>query len=357
MRRGRAHGTICATLIALGLLLTAPDAGTSQDLVRSGLSADKPLSYHLSAQSSNSFFSRHGGIWIRHEGMWAFRPTLHFDWQAYFRCQAGYGCGGLGWAPHRFGSWLPFGYAAWDLVPGGWMWFPGQRMSSSRAWDLFWDLWFLGPRRMFGTYGYGPRFRTPFAPVLWDGGSTATSGDPRPGRGHDDWKPPGDVSTGDNTRPLVHPVRGAPVVTASSAGEDSETSGQEAAQRPSIDPVMPTRPIETLFEPVTIQRARQKSLTRPEIDRLGPGTKGNRLRSGTDLSDPLTGLRSSSTRAFERTNTRTFKNRVTTGIDRTPSGRSRPGAARPDSRNVRSAQPQPSGRSKSTGKNQATPKQ
>lgn len=357
MRRRRAHSAIGATLICLGLLLTAPDAGTSQDLVRSGLSADKPLSYHLSALQGNSFFSRHGGIWVRHEGMWAFRPTLRFDWQAYFRCQAGYGCGGFGWSPHRFGSWLPFGYAAWDLVPGGWMWFPGRRLASSGAWDLFWDLWFFSSRHMIGTYGYGPRFRTPFAPVIWDGGRTATSGDHRPGQGRDDWRPPADISTGDDARPLVHPVRAAPVVTASADGEDRESSGQETPHRPSIDPVMPTRPVETLIEPMTIQRARQKNLTRPEIDRLEPGPKENRLRSGANPSRPSTGLRSSSTRAFERSNPRVFKNRITTGIDRTPSTRSRPGATRPDSRNVRSAQPGASGQSKSAGKSRAKPKQ
>ena len=240
MRCRRAHSAIGAALIGLALFLTAPNSAASQDLVRSGLSADKPLSYHLSALSSNSFFSRSGGIWVRHEGMWAFRPTSRFDWQAYFRCQAGHGCGGLGWAPHRFGSWLPFGYAAWDLVPGGWMWFPGRRLASSRAWDLFWDLWFFSPRHMIGTYGYGPRLRTPFAPARWDGGRTATSGDHLPDQGRDDWRPSGEDGTRDLTAPLVHPVRIAPVVTASADGEDSEPSSKETAQKPSIDPVMPS---------------------------------------------------------------------------------------------------------------------
>ncbi|MGB5302771.1 MAG: hypothetical protein WBP17_06445, partial [Gemmatimonadota bacterium] len=294
MRHRRAHSASGATLIGLGFLLTAPDSGASQDLVRSGLSADKPLSYHLSALSSNSFFSRSGGIWVRHEGMWAFRPTSRPDWQAYFRCQAGYGCGGFGWAPHRFGSWLPYGYAGWDLVPGGWMWFPGQRMFRSRAWDLCWDLWFFSPSYMHGAYGPGPGLRTPFAPAIWDGGRAATSGIHRPG-GREDWRPPADISTGDLTRPLVHPVRAVPVVTVSADGE-MEPSGREAPHRPSIDPVMPTRLVETLFEPTSIQRVRQESLKRPEINRLEPTRKGNRLRSGTDLSRPPTGLRSSSPR-------------------------------------------------------------
>ena len=357
MRHRRARSAIGATLIGVGFLLTAPDIAVSQDLVRSGLSADKPLSYHLSGLSSNRFFSRSGGIWVRHAGMWAFRPTLRFDWQAYFRCQAGYGCGRFGWSPHRFGSWLPYGYAGWDLVPGGWMWFPGQRMSRSRAWDLFWDLWFFSPSQMFGTYGFGPQLRTPFAPVVWDGGRTATSGDHRPGQGRDDWRPPADISTRDDTRPFVHPVRTAPVVTVNADPEHSEPSGREAPHRPSIDPVMPTRPVETLFEPTSVQRARQKSLTRPEINRLEPTRKGNGLRSGTDLSRPPTGLRSSSPRAFESTKPGVFRNRVTTGIDRTPSGRSQPGATRPSPSNLRSAAPKSNGQSRSAGKKGAAPKQ
>jgi hypothetical protein len=348
MRRVRAHSVIRATLISLGLLLTAPDSGVSQDLVRSGLSADKPLSYHLSALHGNSWLTRYG-IWARHEGMWAFRPTLRLDRQAYYRCQAGYGCGGL--------SWLPFGFGGWDLVPGGWMWFPGRRLARSRAWDLFWDLSFFSPRHMFRASGFGPQVRTPFAPVGWDGGRTATSGDHRPGQGRDDWKPPADISTRDDTRPLVHPVRTAPVVTVSADPEDSEPSGREAPNRPSIDPAMPSRPVETLFEPTSIQRARQKSLTRPEINRLEPTRKGNRLRTGTDLSRPPTGLRSSSPRAFESTKPGVFRNRVTTAIDRTPSGRSQPGATRPSSSNLRSAAPKSNGQSRSAGKKGAAPKQ
>jgi len=357
MRRGRAHSAIGATLIGLGFLLTAPDSAVSQDLVRSGLSADKPLSYHLSALSSNSFFSHQGGIWVRHQGMWAFRPTSRPDWQAYFRCQAGYGCGGLGWAPNRFGSWLPYGYAGWDLVPGGWMWFPGQRLSRSRAWDLFWDLWFFSPTYMFGASAFLPWSRPAFAPVRWDGGRALRSSDNRLGQGREEWRAPADAGTRDLTRPLVHPIRAAPVVTVSADGEDGEPSGREVPQRPSIDPVMPTRPVETLFEPTSIQRARQKSLRKPESERLELTPKGNRLRSVTDLSRPSRGLRFDSPRAFESTNPRVFRNRVTTGIDRTPSARSRPGATHPGASNARSVQPQPSGQSKSAGKSRAKPKQ
>ena len=237
------------------------------------------------------------------------------------------------------------------------MWFPGQRMSNSRAWDLFWDLWFFSPRHMLGTSGYGPQFRTPFAPARWDGGRTATSGDPRPDQGRDGWRPPGEAGKRDLTVPLVHPVRIAPVVTASATGEDGETSGQETAQKPSIDPVMPTRPVETLFEPTSIQRIRQKSLTRPEIDRRAPARKEIRLRSGSDMSRPSSGLQSDSRRVFESTNSRVFKNRVTTGSDRPPSARSRPGATRPVSTSVRSAQPRSSASSRSASTKKPAPKQ
>ncbi len=57
MRHRRARSAIGATLIGVGFLLTVPDIAVSQDLVRSGLSADKPLSYHLSGLSSNRFFT------------------------------------------------------------------------------------------------------------------------------------------------------------------------------------------------------------------------------------------------------------------------------------------------------------
>jgi hypothetical protein len=357
MRRRRAHSAIGATLIGLGFLLTASDSGVSQDVIRSGLSADKPLNYHLSALSSNSFFSRHGGIWVRHEGMWAFRPTLRFDWQVYFRCQAGYGCGGLGWAPYRYGTWLPFGFAGWDLAPGGWMWFPGQRLSGARAWDLYWDLWFFSPSHMFGRYGSGPQLRAGFAPIVWDAGRAARSVDHRPGQDRDPWKAPADASAVDRTRLLVHPLLAVPVVTVSVNGADPEPSGLEVPQRPSIDRATPARPIETLSEPSSIQRGRQKSPGRPEIDRLEALRDGNRLRRGADLSRPPAELRSNSPRVFERTNPRVFGNRVTTGNDRTPSARSRPGASRPDSRDLSSAQPRSSGQSKSAGKTRMRPEQ
>ena len=352
MRLRRAGHAIGAMLIGLALLLAAPDSGVSQGIVRSGLSADKPLSYHLSALSSNSVFSRQGGIWVRHEGMWAFRPTLHFDWQAYFRCQAGQGCGGLGWTPHPFGSWLPFGFGGWDLVPGGWMWFPGQRLASSRAWDLFWDLWFFSPSYRFGTYGFGPQLRTSFAPTRWDGVSE------RPGQDRDGWKPPTDASTRGQPRPLVDPVRAVPVVTVSADGEDSEPSGRKAPQKPSIDPVPPARPVETLFEPMSIQRARQKGLRRPGTDLLRPTREGNRLRKAPDLSRLASqGLRLESPRTFEPTNPWVYRNRITTGIDRMPSARSWPGATHPRSDGYRPAQPESKGRSQSAGRNRAAPKQ
>jgi len=352
MRMQKIGHAIGISLIGLTFLLTAPDTGTSQQTVRSGLSADRPLNYHLSALSSNSFFSRHGGIWVRHEGMWAFRPTLHFDWQAYFRCQAGHGCGGLGWAPHRFGSWLPFGFGGWDLVPGGWMWFPGQRLARS-PWDLFWDLYFFYPSHRFGSYGRVPQLR--FAPIRWDGGRALNQ---RPGQDSDGWKPPTEASARDQPRPLVDPVNAGPIVTVSADLEDSEPSGRKAPQKPSIDPVPPARTVETLFEPTSIQKARQKSLRRPGTDPLGPTRETRRLRSIPDLSRLAPeGLRLESPRAFEQKNPWVYRNRITTGIDRMPSARSWPGTIRPRSESSRPAQPQSNGGSKSTGKSRTAPKQ
>ena len=137
MRRQRHGYAIGASLVGFALLLTAPGVGAAQE-VRSGVSADTPLSYHLSALSSSSVFTR-GGIWVRHEGMWAFRPTRFYqDPQAYF-----------------FWSWQLYGYSGWDLAPGGWLWFPGQRYANNRAWDLFQDLWSFRPANGFGSHGLG----------------------------------------------------------------------------------------------------------------------------------------------------------------------------------------------------------
>ena len=276
MRRRRAHSAIGATLIGLGFLLTASDSGVSQDVIRSGLSADKPLNYHLSALSSNSFFSRHGGIWVRHEGMWAFRPTLRFDWQVYFRCQAGYGCGGLGWAPYRYGTWLPFGFAGWDLAPGGWMWFPGQRLSGARAWDLYWDLWFFSPSHMFGRYGSGPQLRAGFAPIVWDAGRAARSVDHRPGQDRDPWKAPADASAVDRTRLLVHPLLAVPVVTVSVNGADPEPfwSGSSAEA------------IDRSGDACTTHRDPVRALEHPEGPSEEPGKTRNRPPGGTSGREP-----------------------------------------------------------------------
>jgi hypothetical protein len=346
MRRTRPGSAMGATLLSLTLLLTAPDIGASQETVRSGLSADIPLSYHLSALHSHSWLTRNG-IWVRHEGMWAFRPTFYRDWQAYFRCQAGHGCGGVGWASHVFWSWLPYGYAGWDLVPGGWMWFPGQRFANSRAWDLFWDLWFFSPRYGSGAYGFGPRFHPSLAATGWDGGLTRVTVDQRPGQGRDGWKPPTEAGTGDHTPPLVDPVRAAPIVTVSADGEDSGPSGRKAPQKPSIDPVLPTRPVETLFEPTSIKRAREKGLRRPGTDPLEPGrwSAPNLSR----LAPKGLRLRSKSPGAFELTKPWVYRNR-STSVHRMPSARSWRGATRNESKGYRPAQPVSNGRSKSTGK-------
>jgi hypothetical protein len=357
MRLTRLGNAIGAMLIGLALLLATPTIGSSQETDLSG-SVDRPLSYAL---SSISWFSWNG-IWVRSNGMWAWRPTVRYDWQAYFRCTQDWQSFfrsqssefvGASYAP---GSWLPGRYSRWDFVPGlGWVWSPGQRFNNA------WNLWYLGPRSAGGTSRrscsdpYDPQS---FIATGWDGGLTLVSVDQRPGQDRDGWKPPTDANTRDHTRPLVHPVRDAPFVTVSADGEDSEPSGRKAPQRPSIDPVLPTRAVETLFEPTSIQRARQKSLRRREIDLLEPTRKGNRLRSAPDLSRLAPeGLRWESPRALELTNPWVYRNRVTTGIDRMPSARSWPGATRLQSEGYRPAQPQSNGRSKSTGKNRAAPKQ
>ena len=253
MRLQRTGQAIGVSLIGLTLLLTAPDVGTSQEVVRSGLSADRPLSYHLSALSSNSWFSRNG-IWVRHEGMWAFRPTLNYDWQPYFRCasasahwRAGYGCAGVGLASHSFWSWVPYGYGGWDLVPGGWMWFPGQRLATSRAWDLFWDLWFVSPRHGFGEYGLGPSFSP-------HGGLVGIDQRSIPGQAAST----SSTHTRDRTRAQVDPVRIGPVVTLNSDGKERGPSGRTAPTTPSIDPVRLGPRVEPRAEGVSQRSARQE---------------------------------------------------------------------------------------------------
>ena len=251
MCKRRCVSAIGVSLIGLGLLLATPDVGTSQETVRSGISADRPVSYHLSALHSNSWLTR-GGIWVRHNGMWAFRPTFNYDPQAYFRCRMGFGCRGFGWGSYSslmYGSWLPFGYASWDLVPGGWMWFPGHRLSSSRAWDLYWDLWFVGSRYRSAPYGYGRPFslhggltwldRRSIQPHRWDlrqdaarfpiYGDRGTFTPPRPDGG--DVRSPARTAP---TTPSIDPVRLGPRV-------DSRASG--ASQR-RVQPKPTARPVE-----------------------------------------------------------------------------------------------------------------
>ena len=284
--------------------------------------------------------------------MWAWRPTVNHDWQAYFRlnhdfqswfrCQTGYGSSGFGGAFYSPWSWLPDRSSNWDLVPGGWMWFPGQRFNNA------WNLWYLGPRSVGGMSrrscsDYGPQFGPSFAATGWDGGLTLVSADQRPEPAY----------RSGHTRPLVDPVRAVPIVTVSADGEDSGPSGRNTPQRPLVDPVLPTRPVETLFEPISVQRARQKSLRRPGDDRLGPSR-----RSAPDLSRLAPeGLRMESPRAFEPTSPWVYRNRITTGIDRMPSAKSWPGATRPQSKGYRPAQPQSDGGSKSVGKTRAAPRQ
>lgn len=232
-RLGHAIG---ASLIGLVLVLAAPSAGTSQETVRCAIPADRPLSYHLSALHGNSWLTSHG-IWLRHEGMWAFRPTSFRNPQAVL-----------------FSSWLPYGYAGWDLVPGGWMWFPGCRLATNRAWDLFWDLWTF-PRYGLGFRGYGWPLRLLGGSSLlgqsaflhrWD----LLQGSERPwaqrgGQTYEDWWREflaeggftGDSDAQDRTKALIDPVRNGPVVMLSPDGNDSGQAGRTAPTTPSIDPV------------------------------------------------------------------------------------------------------------------------
>lgn len=221
MRLHRVGRAIGISLVSLSVLLTAPDIGSSQEPDRPGLSADKPLSYAL---SSISWF-RWNGIWVRSNGLWAWRPTVRYDWNAYFRCQAGYGCGGIHLGSHLAWMWGGGGdYGSWNLVPGGWMWFPGQRFSGA------WNLWFLGPRHGFGAYRSGPRFSSLFL-TGWPGDLNMVPTVPRYIPGHQDEQRRQATSTRgthtrDRTEAQVDPARSGTVVRLSLDDEDGGASGR-----------------------------------------------------------------------------------------------------------------------------------
>jgi hypothetical protein len=224
MRLHRAGYAISVSLVSLALLLTAPDIGTSQEPDRPGLSADKPLSYAL---SSISWFSWNG-IWVRSNGLWAWRPTVRYDWNAYFRCEAGYGCGGIGLNSHLLWIWGGGDYGRWNLVPAGWMWFPGQRFYGA------WNLWFLGPRHGFGAYGgaygFGPRFSSLFL-TGWPGDLNMAPTVPRYIPAHQDEQRRQATSTSgthtrDRTEAQVDPASSGTIVRLSLDDEDGGASGR-----------------------------------------------------------------------------------------------------------------------------------
>jgi hypothetical protein len=266
----RTRNAIGASLIALALVLAAPTSGSAQLTVRSGISADKPLSHHLSALQGNSWLTRHG-MWVRHDGLWAFRPTHRFDWQACFRCQAGYGCGGIGWAPYAYSSWLPFGYAGWDQVPGGWMWFPGRRLSTSRSWDLYWDLWFFRPAYRFGSYASGSPGAAPFLfseKSAWQDIVGAPDRWRTYRQGHES------IGARPSEAPLVDPVRSLPALSSGTDNPDGREAGRSVPRAASIDRVR----LAPALEP------RAKDVSRPGAPRAlerRPNSSNSRDRLGT----------------------------------------------------------------------------
>lgn len=205
MRLQRVVHPISASLIGLAFLLTLPDSGASQEAAHSELSADRPLG---NAMSSISWFSWNG-IWVRSNGAWAWRPTVRTDWQAYFRCQSGNGCGGVvgglrsfwNWLPGAYGSWGPTKYGRWDFDLLGWMWFPGHASATA------WDLWQFSPRYGVGARGLSPRYRgMPLAGIDQD--FQPTRGFEQ--RDHD--AIPSSARRPDSKEILVDPVRIGPLV-------------------------------------------------------------------------------------------------------------------------------------------------
>jgi len=230
MRLQRTGHAIGASLTGFTLLLTSPDIGTAQEAAHSELSVDRPL---RNAMSSISWFSWNG-IWVRSNGGWAWRPTVRTDWQAYFRCQSGNGCGGVGWAgrspwnwwPGGYASWGPTKYGRWDFDLRGWMWFPGDASATA------WDLWPFGPRYGVGARGFSPHSRgMPLAGI--DQGFMPTRGFEQ----RDPHAVPSSARGPDPKEILVNPVRIGPVVTLSPDGTDSRPSGRTVSTSPSIERV------------------------------------------------------------------------------------------------------------------------
>jgi len=329
-------------LIGLAFHLTTPDIGSPQDTGLTG-SADRPLS---NAMSSISGFSWNG-IWARSGGEWAWRPNVNYGWfqpnvnyvwQSGFGCP-GYGSPGFGWGSYSHWIWPPDRYTPhrrggawgrWELVPGGWMWFPDQRFNNAG------NLWYLEPRVGFGGQtgcydAFGPQFRrnresafsrSPFA--------LAGAGEAR--QNPSGRTPPTDAPGRDRARALIDPVRGVPVVTLTVEGKDGNPSGRTLRDRPLIDPVRPTRPVEV--RPKTVGREFQRT---PEKTPFRP--KGMLSESRPDrrrLTTPLLNWK-----------------RTAIGVSPT----SRPKSVNPRAGNPVLVRPQRSGRSSSAGKAKAAPEQ
>jgi hypothetical protein len=350
MRLTRVGTGIGATLIGLALLLSTPAIGNAQDVGPSG-SMDRPLSNVLSSISGLSW----NGIWTRSGGEWAWRPNVNYAsfhpnvnyvWQSGFGCGAGYGSAGFGWGFDAW-SWLPDRYTPygrggyrgrWDLVPGGWMWFPGQRFTRG------WNAWYLGPRVGFGGQrgcydAFGAQFRrnrefalprSSFAAAGWDGelprglaynDANRTAGAGEAHKNPSSSTPPANTPGRDRTRAFIDPVRGVPVVMVEIEGEDEVSSGRTLRDRPLIDPVLPTRTIDSFRRTQEQTRFRptgMRSESWPDSRRLTTPLL-NRRRTVTGVS-PTTGPKSVSPRTSSPALARPQKSRPSSSAGKVRKG-------------------------------------
>ena len=357
--------------MGLGLLLVTPTSSISQSPFSTGAGiAQAPINTSTVIQPLGQGLSsirelRWNGIWIRSGGMWAWRPTVRYDWQAMFRCRSGYGSG-VGWgfnSPWGWsGGWLPDPYSSWNMVSGlGWAWFPSQRYVNA------WNFWFLGPRHSYGYGGgcdpFGAVFGSSYPFTGWGGGLTmANTEGPaqsfRPerwdrseweARNREPWTPTYEspdrpvafidpvlllppITRDTKDQPLIDPVRDLPVVTA------------DPRSRPSIDPVLPVGGIETVTR-TNVKSTQQKDVRQ---DRREPkvhvqeGKPSARSRaSGAPKRPAATPSRSSPSRAPARVETKRSPTPKATGRS---TATSRPSTPRKATGTAKSSKPAPKGK-------------